>query len=38
MNFLGLPFGSNALLITAIVSMVVIPVGMFAYFRYRRWL
>jgi magnesium transporter len=38
MNFLGLPFGDQRLLWAAIALMVLTPVTMLAWFRYRNWM
>jgi magnesium transporter len=38
MNFEGLPFDSQAMLLLALVAMIGAPVGMLAWFRHRGWL
>jgi magnesium transporter len=38
MNFVGIPFGSNALLIGGVTLMATVPLGMYFWFRHRGWL
>lgn len=37
MNFTGIPFANDALMWAAVISMIVIPVGMLAWFKHRGW-
>jgi magnesium transporter len=38
MNFLGIPFNRLDLLVIALVSMIIVPIAMFLWFRHRGWL